>query len=342
MIKKKVGMMFACILSMTMMIETSVFASESGSQKDSDMAKINQYVSEQYSSLSDTEQVELAEEIYQEKYANAAVVITSEDGKGNEDFVDIAYKNMMERETYVAKLISTYSGIETSTADWEYNLNYLKIHYNEIMSLENVNSLFVNLYIEDYEIVQATKDMPTAQINRVRTRTSSYDFVDAVTYAEEYFESYNSEYPDWTGYGGDCANFISQCLYAGGKSMEGTPGTSAAAQDWSNWFSKGSSCNTKNVSSTWRGANAFKGYWTVHASAYETFGSVGSDSYDYGYSGDAISLLNKNGSAYHTLMIVGYDRANNDFIIAAHTNDTVTAHLSDYTPEGGFIIYSMR
>lgn len=40
--------------------------------------------------------------------------------------------------------------------------------------------------------------------------------------------------------------------------MKGTPGTSTAAQNWSNWFSQGSSCNTSYVSSTWRGANAFK------------------------------------------------------------------------------------
>lgn len=266
----------------------------------------------------------------------------SENERSTEVFVDTAYQNMMERETYIVELISSHSGIETSTAEWEYNLNYLQCHYDEIMSLEGVNSLYVDLYIEDYEIVLATQDMPAAQINGVRTRASSYSYSDAVDYAKEYFYPYNSAYPDWSSYGGDCANFISQCLYAGGKSMKGTPGTSTAAQNWSNWFSTGSSCDTKNVSSTWRGANAFKDYWQRNASGYDTFSSVGADSYSFGFTGDAISLLNSNGSAYHTLMIVGYDSANRDFIVAAHTSDTATAHLSDYSPSGGFIIYNMR
>ncbi len=343
MTKKRAGMMIAFALSITMLAGSSVFASELGNPEDSDWADINQYVSEQYPALSDAEQAELAEEIYQEKYAHAAEVLASEDERDTEDFVDIAYQNMMERETYIAELISANSGMETTIAEWEYNLNYLKLHYDEIMSLEGVNSLYVDLYIEDYEIVQATKDMPAMQINGVRTRASSYSSSDAVAYAEEYYDQpYNSAYPDWTSYGGDCANFISQCLYAGGKNMEGTPGTSEAAQDWSNWFSTGSSCNTKNVSSTWRGANAFKSYWQSNASGYSTFSSVDSSAYSYGFKGDAVSLLNSNGSAYHTLMIVGYDSTNKDFIVAAHTSDTITMHLSDYTPAGGFIIYNMQ
>lgn len=338
--KKRSGMMIALALSLTMVLGSSVLASEPESKENLDRAEIDQYVSEQFPALNDTEQDELAEEIYQEKYA--AVVSMSENERSTEVFVDTAYQNMMERETYIVELISSHSGIETSTVEWEYNLNYLQCHYDEIMSLEGVNSLYVDLYIEDYEIVLATQDMPAAQINGVRTRASSYSYSDAVDYAKEYFYPYDSAYPDWSSYGGDCANFISQCLYAGGKSMKGTPATSTAAQNWSNWFSTGSSCDTKNVSSTWRGANAFKDYWQRNASGYSTFSSVGADSYSYGFTGDAISLLNSNGSAYHTLMIVGYDSANRDFIVAAHTYDTATAHLSDYSPSGGFIIYNMR
>lgn len=210
------------------------------------------------------------------------------------------------------------------------------------MSLEGVNNTYIDLYIEDYEITQATKDMPASQVNETKTRASSYNYSDAVAYAKRYYSSYNTAYPDWSSYGGDCANFISQCLYAGGKNMKGTPGTSEEADNWSNWFSKGTSCNTEKVSSTWRVANAFKSYWQKNASGYSTFSSVGSSSYGYGFKGDAISLLNSNGSAYHTLIIVDYDSENCDFIVATHTYNTKTAHLSDYSYPGGFIIYKMR
>ena len=239
-------------------------------------------------------------------------------------------------------LINEHGGVKTSLEAWQYNLDYLLENYNEIMAIDDVNAAYVDLYIEDYQNVKETQNMPTSQVNMIRTRASSYSFSNAVTYAQRYYNTYNSSYPDWTSYGGDCANFISQCLYAGGKSMVGTPGTSTAAQNWSNWFSSGSSCNTSKVSSTWRGANAFKSYWKNNASSYSTFSSVGSSSYSYGYTGDAVSLLNSNGSAYHTLMIVGYDYTNKDFIVAAHTYNTKTAKLSNYSPAGGFIIYNMR
>lgn len=338
--KTRISAVMAVVLSMTMAVGSNVSAGELHSVEDTARREISEYVSEQYSSLSSLEQSELVEEIYQEKYVSAASVDLPD--AADKDVVDVAYQNMMARETYITELISSYSGMETTTADWESNLEYLRNHYDEIMNVEGINKIYVDLYIEDYEIVQATRNMPETQINETRTRASSYNSSNAVAYAEKYYRNYNSSYPDWTSYGGDCANFISQCLYAGGKSMKGTPGTSTAAQNWSNWFSKGSSCNTSNVSSTWRGANAFKSYWQSKASGYSTFSSVNSSCYNYGFMGDAVSMLNSNGSAYHTLMIVGYDTSNRDFIVAAHTSDTKTAHLSDYSPAGGFVIYNMR
>lgn len=273
------------VLSVTLMLGTTVFAKEAdiSTKKKTLQEEIDQYVSEQYYQLSTSEHEKLARDIYMEKYEISSINLSDE---AEEDNSDEAYENMITRENYIVDLISRYSGQETSREEWENNLQYLKSHYDEIIALENINRIYVDLYIEDYEIVEATKNMPESQINEIRTRSSSYSYSDAVTYAKKYYSSYNSAYPDWTSYGGDCANFISQCLYAGGKNMKGTPGTSDAAQNWENWFSKGSSCNTKNVSSTWRGANAFKSYWQGKASGYRNFSSVGSSSYSYGFTGD--------------------------------------------------------
>ena len=76
--------------------------------------------------------------------------------------------------------------------------------------------------------------------------------------------------------GGDCANFASQCLYAGGKSMVGSKADSVKS-----WFSRGSQCNTKKVSGTWRGANMFKEYWKNRASKYKQFNRGGIDTYNF-------------------------------------------------------------
>jgi hypothetical protein len=50
---------------------------------------------------------------------------------------------------------------------------------------------------------------------------SSYNRDTAVGYAYTWWETYNSSsYPNLRYIGGDCANFVSQCLKAGGKSTD--------------------------------------------------------------------------------------------------------------------------
>lgn len=336
--KHKIKKLITLSLTFTLIMGSNVFASEIDDTVASDveMSEIKDHILKQDMLIKSEKAEALAQEIYQEKYVGFLMDDFNED---DDAIIDIAYDNMLAKENYIVALISEQSGEPTTMNAWEQNLKYLQLHYDEIIALENVNMLYVDAYIEDYEIVKAAQDLPVTRVNaNVR---ASYSSSDAVTYAEKYYSSYNSSYPDWTTEGGDCANFISQCLYAGGKSMKGTPGTSSAADSWSNWFSKGSSLNTKNVSSTWRGANAFKSYWQSNASGYSTFQSVGTESYNYGFKGDAVSLLNSNGSAYHTMIIVGYDPANKDFILAAHTGNTKTAKLSNYAPAGGFVIYDM-
>jgi len=44
----------------------------------------------------------------------------------------------------------------------------------------------------------------------------TYNVSKAIAYADKYCINYNSSYNSYKGRGGDCANFVSQCLYAGG------------------------------------------------------------------------------------------------------------------------------
>ena len=46
--------------------------------------------------------------------------------------------------------------------------------------------------------------------------TYTYNVSNAIAYADKYCINYNSAYNSYKGRGGDCANFVSQCLYAGG------------------------------------------------------------------------------------------------------------------------------
>ena len=47
----------------------------------------------------------------------------------------------------------------------------------------------------------------------------SYSAKKAVAYANKYCDKRNKEYHDYSNEGGDCANFVSQCLIAGGLSL---------------------------------------------------------------------------------------------------------------------------
>lgn len=332
----------ACTLSPTG-FATSLFSSISQSESQEEILEnLRKHVAKYYYELSPEEQEQTIWEIYQEKYiipAQENNSLSLEDNADSEDSEDNeAYEQMMEEETYIVDLINSMSDQQTTLDNWKYNLSFLQEHYTEIMALPDINVWFVNDYIDGYSVVLKNEGKPDEQINFSASGRSSYNASAAKSYALQYYKNYNPNYPDWGSEGGDCANFVSQCVHAGGKPMKGTPGTSSAADDWSNWFSSGTSLNTKKVSSTWRGAAAFRGYWEDNASASKKFSSVGNSSFDFGYIGDAVSILNTRGRAYHTLLIIDYD--GKDFILAAHSGSTISKRLSSYNSD--FVIYHMR
>ena len=53
--------------------------------------------------------------------------------------------------------------------------------------------------------------------------TVPYDRQSAVMYALRWALSRNPEYYSYSGIGGDCTNFVSQCVYAGSGVMNYTP-----------------------------------------------------------------------------------------------------------------------
>ena len=44
----------------------------------------------------------------------------------------------------------------------------------------------------------------------------SYDTKGAIAYARQYCSRYNSRFDNYASVGGDCANFVSQCITLGG------------------------------------------------------------------------------------------------------------------------------
>ncbi|OPY59188.1 MAG: putative amidase domain protein [Pelotomaculum sp. PtaU1.Bin035] len=84
----------------------------------------------------------------------------------------------------------------------------------------------------------------------------AYNRTNAVNYAESYAENPNSSYR-YYGSSGDCTNFTSQCLYAGGESM--VTGTQDSYYVW--WY------NNFSTSWTWDDVCAYN--WSLASRSYD-------------------------------------------------------------------------
>jgi Putative amidase domain len=71
-----------------------------------------------------------------------------------------------------------------------------------------------------------------ATVTPTPASTGGYSGAKAAAYANTYWSSYNPGYPSFANQGGDCTNFVSQALYAGGIAMRPAPSYSGNAS----WF----------------------------------------------------------------------------------------------------------
>lgn len=110
---------------------------------------------------------------------------------------------------------------------------------------QNVVSLFENNNLELFSVNDYN----------INSNNSSYSSSKAVAYAHKYYENYNPNYEDFTLSGGDCCNFVSQCLKAGGFSTT------------DNWY-----YNTKNdYSSSWINCSYLLPYLKNNAYNYDYY-----------------------------------------------------------------------
>ena len=100
------------------------------------------------------------------------------------DELDVAYENMLIRESYIVDLISQLSEEETRFDNWEYNLNYLVDNYKYLNQLADLNMSYIDIYIETYENLKLTKNLPDEKKAESKVSVlSTYSRDDAVDYA---------------------------------------------------------------------------------------------------------------------------------------------------------------
>ena len=143
--------------------------------------------------------------------------------------------------------------------------------------------------------------------------TKQYNRENAVAYARKYAFSQNSLFGNFAGIGGNCTNFVSQCIYAGGCVMNYTPTFG--------WYY----ISLDDRSPSWTGVEYFYDFITENADVGPFGRVITQDELEIG---DVIQLARNEEGYYHTLIVVGFD--NEDPLIAAQTDNAFSRPLSTY------------
>lgn len=143
--------------------------------------------------------------------------------------------------------------------------------------------------------------------------TKPYVRENALLYANRFALSQNPIFGNFKGIGGNCTNFVSQCIYAGSCRMNYTKTFG--------WYY----ISMDERAPAWTGVEYFYNFITKN----EGVGPFGRDaSADEVEVGDVIQLAKNEGGYYHTLIIIGFD--GDDPLIAAQTDDALGRPLSTY------------
>lgn len=141
-----------------------------------------------------------------------------------------------------------------------------------------------------------------------------YDRIKAVEYAYKWALSRNPNYYNYDNIGGDCTNFISQCVFAGSKIMN--------FEKDIGWYYK----NANNKSPSWTGVEYLHKYLTRKN---KTIGPIGKTVELYNIVlGDIIQLSFNNNNFEHSLFVTKIQ--NNNIYVSTHTEDNLNKPLSLY------------
>ena len=160
--------------------------------------------------------------------------------------------------------------------------------------------------------------------------TVPYDRRRAVEYARRWALSRNPLFVDFTGIGGNCTNFVSQCILAGAPIMNYTP-----TFGW--YYISG-----EDRAPAWSGVDELYNFLTGapdFSSQNKGYGPFATDARDAQTVnvGDVIQLSNEEGSFYHSLIISEFTQ--NDILVCAQSNDALDRPLSTYTFSGMRVLH---
>lgn len=152
-----------------------------------------------------------------------------------------------------------------------------------------------------------------------------YDYTAMLDYANKYWNNYNSNYRTYDGVGGDCTNFISQIVKAGGWAEVGSyPGDSRS--DNANWYYGSLTITT---SYTWPAAENW--YWFAQIESKRTSHL---DNIWKMLTADVLQVdFFKTGTLSHSIFVTGRSGSGvyaDELYLTYHSNNTHNKPLSSF------------
>lgn len=143
----------------------------------------------------------------------------------------------------------------------------------------------------------------------------SYNREKVYEYAKRWAFGRNPKYYNFDPVGGDCTNFVSQCIYAGCNQMN---------YDKNNgWYY----INGNNKSPSWTGVEFLYEFLITNKEVGPRGKEITINALEIG---DVIQLSFDGNNYVHSLVVVKNGNSVNNTLIAAHTNDAFGKVLSEY------------
>lgn len=144
--------------------------------------------------------------------------------------------------------------------------------------------------------------------------TKDYDRTRALMYAQQWALSRNPLFLNFTGQGGDCTSFVSQCVLAGGCVMNFTPTYG--------WYY----ISADDRAAAWTGVPYFYNFLLTNTGPGPFGEEAASGMLEIG---DVIQLGHADGVYYHSLLVTGFTRQG--YLVSAHSDDALNRPLATYT-----------
>ncbi|MEK2474190.1 MULTISPECIES: amidase domain-containing protein [Streptomyces] len=158
-----------------------------------------------------------------------------------------------------------------------------------------------------------------------KNTNTGYDYKAMAAYATKYWNSYNPDYPDFSGVGagGDCTNFVSQSLKAGG--WQHVPGYTT---DFHKWFG-----NAEIQSDSFVGVNEFS-WFALSSKRATSLANV----YQMDV-GDVLQVdFDKDGSKDHSMIVTKRSQQGMPYV-TYHSNDTYNRSVASLVASYPYAAY---